>query len=306
MSVEKINISDSRVGTLARHSLSGSCCSEHSSRCSAGVGFRLPSGVLAVVYAVVVVAAMQADVAQATTIVNLQPYPQSDGFPAFLYTSGGLVGGTGSHSSGDGGLSPNMQLPGGLQIQTPFNLLPGTAPGEQNNADGSTTFFDATLAITNLTPTGSAVEVMPFPSVPGTDYQQLKTSTSSFSITSTGTGIPLLTGTFTSGLLSGTDGSHSANVFTDVTYTGGAIYNAMLANNFLTTGEATFNLQLINSTVGIENMQNVTPFILPFMANGQVLFNSVPVTVPEPTTMALFAAGALGLLAVGRRRRASL
>ena len=232
----------------------------------------------------------------------MEPLPDSAGFPAFVFGGGSTPSfgaGPGSIGNGDGGLPVNLQTPGGLVLQTPFFILPGTSFGEQNNVDNSTTFYDTTLSLTGLIASGPAQSVF------GLDVQPLTDGT--FSIFGSnpggGDGPLLLTGTLHNNEIAGVNGSSSAAEFsTTVTYTGGPIYNALIAAGGLPTDNASFNLSLSGSTLGINGG---TGFLNGFTADGQGLFNAV--VVPEPSSILLMAFGVMGIgaMAVRRRRCAS-
>jgi hypothetical protein len=288
-------------------------------RSLASRGPRLLAAVLSLVCSGILAATLQAG-----TIVNMEPVPASPSLPEFIFNNSGphagLQVGGGAVGNHDGNKPTNQQTAGGLQIQTPFSIAPGTIFGEQNNADGTTTFFDATLVLTGLTPSGHATQSTPFPGFT-LDYQPLTSGTFAiYSSSASGPNAPnpgttevlLLSGNLTSTMSNaiatgGLDGTSSANaVSSEVTYTGGVIYNELVAFHDTTTGEMTLNLSLISGVAGYSPVLGINPssnFLLPFYANGQGLFSTPISTVPEPSSVVLLGCGALGLLAVARRHR---
>jgi hypothetical protein len=241
--------------------------------------------------------------ARANVVANLNPVPDSAPYPAFDFGGSPIPSfdvGPGSIGNGDGGLPVNLQTPGGLELSTPFSIAPLTSYGEQNNVDGSTTFYDTTLALTGLSASGLAQSVFGF------DVQALNDGTFAIfgSNVGGGDGPLLLTGTLTSNEIAGVDGSSSAAVFsTTVTYTGGPIYNALIAAGGSGT-DASVNLQLNGAAMGINGG---TGFLNPFSADGQALFSATyPAhVVPEPSSIVLLAFGLFGTGAAALRRRRS-
>ncbi len=237
----------------------------------------------------------------------MEPLPDSTAFPAFVFGGGPIPsfgGGSGSVGSGDGGLPINLQTPGGLVLQTPFYILPGTSYGEQNNVDNSTTFYDTTLVLTGISASGLAQTAF------GLDIQPLTDGTFAIygSNVGGGNGPLLLSGTLHDNEIAGVNGSSSAAEFsTTVTYTGGPIYNALVTDGGSTTDNASFNLSLSGSSLGINGG---TGYLNAFSADGQGLFNAVGYTLPptpEPSSIVLMAFGLMGIggMAVRRRRRAA-
>ncbi len=146
-------------------------------------------------------------------------------------------GGTGSLGNGDGASLSNGLAPG-LNINTPFSITPGASLGEHNNTDGSTSFYDVTFVLTGLTPSAMAGQ-----DNNGLDYQPLSGGTFAFygshagggSIAAGGPGVLLLSGTLVDTATNGLDqfdvGAQISLMDTSVTYTGGLIYNALVAQN---------------------------------------------------------------------------
>jgi len=245
--------------------------------------------------------------ARANSIASVEPEPDSTAFPAFTFGGGPTPSfgvGPGSIGNGDGGLPVNLQTPGGLILQTPFYILPPNGIyGQQNNVDGSTTFYDTTLAFTGLVASSPAL------SFGGLDVQPLTNGTFAIFASNVGGGDGplLLSGTLTNNEIAGVDGSSSAAEFsTTVTYTGGPIYAALIADHGTTTDNASFNLSLTGSSMGINGGSG---YLNAFNADGQGLFNATGYVIPtpEPSSVVLFAFGLLGMgvAAVRRRRRAA-
>jgi hypothetical protein len=240
------------------------------------------------------------------TIVSLNPEltPGGGASPInFTYAQApGFQAGPGSVGNGDGNLLPGSQSAPGLELKTPLTINdPAVFYGRTLNADGSTTFYDTTLVMTNLTASTIAQQI----NVGGIlfDFQTLGSGT--FSIYNSapggfisGNSVLLLQGTITTSTINGLDATTTGSVLSNtVTYTGGVIYNALIAHNGNPNGgSATFNLSLLpGSTFAISGSN-----MLPFNATGQAIFNVV--AIPEPGTMALAAIGGLTLAVPAYRR----
>src|SRR4051812_6856464 len=165
----------------------------------------------------------------AATIVDFKPNPVSPGIPEFQFSralGGGVPvfrGALGSTSNNDGNLPVQNQVAPGLDVETPFILA---GPGSVNDViAGTTHFYDSSLQFTaGLQANAPAINAG------GVLVQQL--SPGSFQLMSTGPApILLLSGniaaaTFITGI------GNAGAVFSsqDVNYTGGIIFNAMVAS----------------------------------------------------------------------------
>jgi hypothetical protein len=227
----------------------------------------------------------------AGTIVDFKPVPISPTTPEFTF-SRALGGGVpafrsafGAISNNDGTLPLVSQTPGGLLVETPF-IIPGV-PGSQLTA-ASTLFFDSTLQFTaGLQANGPAINS-------GVFVQPL--SPGSFVLTSTGPAPTLLlTGNITAAtFIAGTGSAGAVFASQDVTYTGGLIFNAMVANGVPVAGNS-----MSISMTDVVPAFSINPndgFLNDFNANATGLFSAVP----EPTSLALIAM-ALGCLLLRRR-----
>ncbi len=269
---------------------------------------------LLVLVALALCASALSNSAYAATLVSLNPELTPGGPPPvnFTFGAGGFADGSGSHGNGDGNLAPNLQHAPGLELKTPLTIStvghPELAYGIQSNADGSTTFYDTTLVLSGLAPSGPATS-LPIGGGLSFDFQNLGNGT--FTIYGSGpggfTGLPttlpiLLTGTLTNATVNGLDGATiGSTVSSTLTFTGGAIFNALVAHGGTTTGSVTFNLSLISGLPGQSGTFVVSgSTLLPFSATGQGIFTTQ--TVPEPTSIALMGFGSLFFLAPVCRR----
>jgi hypothetical protein len=212
-----------------------------------------------------------------------------------------FTAGAGSVGNGDGGALSGAVSPG-LTIVTPLKIAPGIL-GEQVNSDGSTTFYDVTLQFTGLTANAPAQPIV-IPFSPVFLVQTLGPGTFVFSASKVGggAGVPLLSGTIVvNAELTGSTGSSAGSEITssDVTYTGGAIYNALLlAGGSPTLGSESISLLSVSPTLSIDP---TTTYVSDFNANATGQFSVT--LIPEPACLGVLAATVVCL--TGRYRRQS-
>jgi hypothetical protein len=229
----------------------------------------------------------------AVQLLDFKPVPITTGVAEMSWNAGtGLVTQAGAQSTGliapgvyDGNQPLSSQVPGGLQVGTPIGIF--GVQGSTNNAGGSTTFFDASMTTTGMLPVAAAVNVSGF------DVQSLGGGTFVFKDTSGQT--VLLQGTITSAGLSALDGTDAASALSgSITYTGGAIYNSLVAAG-VTNFNGSFAIALSTFTPVTISGGNIAPF----SANAEGHFD-IP-AIPEPATLGL---AALAVPVLARRRRA--
>ena len=247
--------------------------------------------------AAVVLALSMGTWSMAGTLVDFKPLPVSTNIPEFVFN--GPAGapsfqtGPGSIGNADGVLPVTAQTPGGLDAEASF-VIPGI-PGSGLNV-ASTEFFDSTLTFTGLVANAPPIVVGP------TIIQQL--GPGSFTLVSTdpdGVG-PLTPTVLLQGniglatFIVGTGNSGAAFNSGAVNYTGGVIYNALVASG-ASPNNNSMSVSMVDVTPGFA----IGPdgFLGHFSANGTGLFNYTP--VPEPASLAMLALGACGM-AIGRRR----
>lgn len=216
-----------------------------------------------------------------------------------------LITGPGFQSNGDGLLPPAAQTAPGMDVATPFTI-PGL-PGAVVNANGSTDFYDAQLTITSLDVNGfaSSVPVGGGNNLLIQNYASPPAGQASFAFFSTIAGgpVPLLLGTINNATLTGLQGDTATSVLSgSVTYTGGVIFNAMLAAGYSPHG-GDMSISMLNLTdpnTGLPVGLSIAGdgYIADVNADATGLFDA---PVPEPTTLAM---AAFGLLPLMRRRRA--
>jgi hypothetical protein len=243
-------------------------------------------------------------------LVDFKPDPVSTSLDELGWTGSQLQDRPGLLGNGDGTLGINSQTPGGLNIQTPFNIT-GVIPGKWiNTGSGSTTFYDVTLDLASdgdsfkANGPASLLNIMP-----GIDlvYQTLKPGVfklwSSAADTSNDplTRVLLLEGTITNAFIVGMQYSTTASLQSgNVTYTGGVIKDALFAAvgaGGLTGGSLSWSVLDIGNGAG-GSLQVVGGGLQAFDADLTGQFNYLP----EPATLCLMALGAVAVL-VRRRKR---
>lgn len=230
--------------------------------------------------------------ASAATLVDYKPGPVSPTTPEFVFGGGPVPSfqtGPGAIGNGDGALPQALQTPGGLDSETPF-LIPAV-PGSQVGVS-STKFFDSTLNFAGLAANAPAINAG------GTLIQSL--GPGSFQLLST-TGINLLTGTIsTSTFIVGAGGAGATFNASGVNYTGGLIFNALVAAG----GDPNANSMSISMTdvSPTFSINGASGFLNDFTANATGLFNVNVIPEPGAVTGAAILAGAV--LRTRRSRRA--
>jgi hypothetical protein len=232
----------------------------------------------------------------AATIVDFKPNPVSPTTPEFQFSralNGGgapvFRGALGSTSNSDGNLPILGQTSPGLDSETPFLLI--GFPGSANDfAAGTTHFYDSSLQFT-----AGLVANAPAINAGGVLVQQL--SPGSFELRSTApASILLLSGNMSAAsFVVGVGNAGSAFSSQDVNYTGGIIFNALLASGGTVNGNSmSISMNDVAPNLNIAG----DGFLGDFNANATGLFNVN--AVPEPTSLTLLAI-ALGTLIFRRR-----
>lgn len=237
----------------------------------------------------------------AVQLIQFQPNPVSPTLPEFSWTGpgGNFVDNTGSHSDGTAGVP-------GLQIDTPLVVAAPVTAGETIDAFGSH-FRDAAITLSSSTnlatfqDTGAGI-------LGGQWFQTL--TNGSFTITATD-GTVLLTGNvsgnfFGSSLASSSAGFNGGTV----AYTGGLIYNALVASGGVPTGDMSVSMTKINNTgnpsndaIGVTQTGPVDPFgqapatVSAFDADATGVFDVL--SIPEPASLGVLAV--VGLFLPRRR-----
>lgn len=223
-----------------------------------------------------------AGAAKAATLVTFLAEPGTPDPSEFVFAGGTLSAGSGLSSNGNNQAS-------GLKVGTPF-VITGIAGGTPDLLAGTTSFSDASLSFSALSSAG------PASLIGGSIFQPLGGGTFNLKATD---GTLLLSGTITSpSVVDGIAGGDTANVLgPTVTYTGGAIYNKLIAAGGTPSGDLSF--ALIDATPALTIGPAPAGVLQDFVANGNGQFNVA--AVPEPSAM-LLALGAPALLALRRRR----
>jgi len=252
---------------------------------------------------IALIAAMLAvsSVASASTILDFKPVPTSPVLPEFGFhrpAGGGpplFRGELGATSNNDGNLLPQNQTAGGLDSETPFVLA---GPGAINDLiAGTTGFYDSSFQFTS----GLAANA-PALNAGGTFLQQL--SPGSFQVTSTtAAGGPILLRSGNVATASVLVGSGTAGAVFDangVNYTGGIIFNAMVAAGYTTTNNS-FSISMVD-VMPTFSINPADGFLADFDANATGLLSATPNPAPEPGSLTLLALG-MGLVGALRLRR---
>jgi hypothetical protein len=227
--------------------------------------------------------------ALAGTIVDFKPTPVSPTLPEFQFSralgSGIPVfrGAIGATSNNDGNLPIQNQTAPGLDAETPF-ILAGL--GALNDlVAGTTHFLDSSLEFT-----GGLEANAPAIFAGGAFIQPL--SLGSFELKSTGPApILLLSGNVNAAsFIVGAGNAGAVFASQNITYTGGIIFNAMVANGIPVAGNS-MSISMADVTPGF-SINSSDGYLNDFTANATGLFNAVP----EPTSLSLLAIAVGALL----------
>lgn len=246
---------------------------------------------------------------QAQDTVNLLEFlaaPSSASTAEFVFTGTGLGNGSGSVGTGfgslddgDGDLALPFQDATGLQLVSPFQVFGSPGSNIDTGSEG-TTFFDATLLITQLLNVVGPAQSTTLGGIGQTVLSQELSggAIEIYSTDPTGGGedpILLLSATVANAAILGFEGSQTGSILSaDVIYTGGLILSeaGFFAGN---TGELSFSLLDIEPSLSIDPL---TGNLSAFQTDATGLFSIV---IPEPSTaLLLFSGGAL--LAMRRRQ----
>lgn len=247
-------------------------------------------------------------VSQAALLVDFKPIPTDDKFELIYdaVPSGGaareLYAGPGAQGDGSftstGGLTIEASGFPGLVLTDP-NLAASVQPQST-----STLFHDVTLVLSNLKEDKvSGLSETPIFGV-GTLYTQ-PLEDGNFELWSWNNpadpnpGELLLKGTIDNAVISGLAGAPAGAVLSaQVNYTGGLIYQALIAKGGQTTGDLSWSL--LDITPKITKVAGNPALLGSFSANATGQFSSP--AIPEPASVGLLAISMIGLAA--RRRRA--
>jgi hypothetical protein len=235
-----------------------------------------------------------ATAADAGLLVDFKPDPSSSTLYEVGWTGNQIVQRPGSVGNGDGALSPTSQIPGGMNIQTPLNIV-GITGSTNNSTDGSTTFYDVTLELTGLFASAAPIQTT---IMPGMVVVSQPVGTGTFTLLSTNKDalgnsiVPtvLLTGTITDAVVSGLLGSTTGSIWSEnVTFTGGVL------NSISSTASLSWSLLDIGGGLKVVSGGFGTT-LQSFDANmtGQI--------TPEPATLCLLGIGAATVLATRRKK----
>ncbi len=264
--------------------------------------------------AAVVILGVSASAMAAVQLASFEAGPISKSLPEIKWDVTQLVQlqtdftGSGSLTSGDGDLPVSQQAAPGLSLQIPAPLSfvgSGLHGMNLNTPDGSTLFYDTSLVLSGWERTANATSYNGVLWQPlGPHLQGGQTATFSFYATHwtpTQADKLLLQGYVDDATLIGLDGGGVATILSNtVHYTGGAVYDQLIAQGGDLTGKLSWTLDLSPDPVGILQLDRSGANIAPFNANMSGLFNVN--AIPEPATLSMLGIGC-GLLMLRARRR---
>ena len=245
----------------------------------------------------------QSSNASLVTLLNWAAVPDggSPTFPVIDYTGTNLTTGIGAIGNGDGNLAPSLQLPGGLQVDTPFNV-PIPYSFADSTFTGGTGYYDTTLTFSGLAAVGPASTSTVGPFVQ--DSQLL--GNGSFTLTSTAPAgsVVLLTGNIAgASVVTGFQGGNAAAAFNadGVTYTGGLLVTGLSPAYILSDNDMSISMTGVSPAIGVNPLNGQ---LNAFNADATGLFdiNVNDNVVPEPGMLSLLAFG-VGSMAMRRARR---